>query len=176
MPWKSSVKLVFTLSLQVAESTCPSRVAVGLSVLSSASLAQTSNSLRCPFTLSLSVKVVFKRIPSCVVSSDDASSETTAPVSCAGSAANALVGIMVVIIKKVRNHARILEANLFSLRSICSSSFADKPVLCLCSDLGSSYSRCLPSLTNQWQIIFFVPHTAGNNCSGFSPDSFKEIT
>lgn len=53
---------------------------------------------------------------------------------------------------------------------------ADKPVLCLCSDLGSSYSRCLPSLTNQWQIIFFVPHTAGNNCSGFSPDSFKEIT
>ena len=124
MPWKSSVKLVFTLSLQVAESTCPSRVAVGLSVLSSASLAQTSNSLRCPFTLSLSVKVVFKRIPSCVVSSDDASSETTAPVSCPGSAANALVGIMVVIIKKVRNHARILEANLFSLRSICSSSFA----------------------------------------------------
>ena len=124
MPWKSSVKLVFTLSLQVAESACPSRVAVGLSVLSSASLAQTSNSLRCPFTLSLSVKVVFKRIPSCVVSSDEASSETTAPVSCVGSAANALVGIMVVIIKKVRNHARILEANLFSLRSICSSSFA----------------------------------------------------
>ena len=124
MPWKSSVKLVFTLSLQVAESACPSRVAVGLTVLSSASLAQTSNSLRCPFTLSLSVRVVFKRIPSCVVSSDDVSSETTAPVSCAGSAANALVGIMVVIIKKVRNHARILEANLFSLRSICSSSFA----------------------------------------------------